>query len=370
MTQLRRKVFMQEIDVSKMSEDVREILEFLGNEMYLGIKGGYAKKVLREFLGQTSKKIHYPEMEMDLDIILTFAGTLAKNIDMLDSRVVALKQKLSGTIILSPADVEPVKGNLGDEKTLKKILESRDLTINEVVLVPDNGKWFLYYTDKCYRDTLQGVGILAANGKRTTRVDCGRTVAAPAGIARLLRFLIEGKVKKIYLPRWWIDFETGLGSYGLVLCRRYRGNPFFERRMMAYLKKLGLTNLDTKDFEQYMRVEEIAHYDRTGEEFLYNDNRSFKEIHKASVKGRKQGEAGRQGRKEERDNCLHKATKVFTCEHCHENCTIERCADCTAFEITRRGTTRVINPVDLQCNLNFRRATVDWDKSGFFPTRS
>ena len=376
-TQLRRKVYEHEIKVYEMPVEIQEVMKLLDNESYLAVKGGYAKMVLGEILKQQGKNpeavAHPKGTYLDLDIVLTFVGTKRKNLDVLDERVAALTEKLSGIDIeLNPADVETIKGNLDNQKTIVRFLESRDLTINEVIAVPKkNGSWTLYYTDKCYRDTLNGSGIIGANGSSVARIDAGRWIAGPYGITRLLRFLIEGKVNKIYLPQWWIDLNNkeakkmnreNLGSYGMILCRRYEDNPHLQKKMMFYLNKLGIT--DIKNFKKYMEEQELFFQLHTNEKFSFSDDRPFIDIQKHLEKKDAERMQSYQERKKVRESCVHK-TKTFVCEHCAKKCIIKKCAYCTMFEVTHQN--EIIPPNNLLCNHNFRTASVHWDKNGFFP---
>ncbi len=380
-TPLRRKVYTHQIESGEIPEEVREALELLGGESHLGIKGGHAKTVMEEILrqqGKNPKSRSRPSgIGMDLDIVLTFVGTRKKSIDMLDERVRELTEKLLETgIELNPADVETLKGNLSSEKILQRFLESRDVTINESILVPKQGEWCLFYTDKCFRDTLNGIGILAANGSGTTRIDAGRKIAGPLGIVRLLRFLIEGKVNRIYLPQWWIDLNNkeakrmhreSLGGYGPILGRRYRGKPVLEEKMMLYLNKLGLT--DIRNFERYMEEQEIFFQFHTGNKFSFNDKRSFREIQEHFMRKEEERTTSYQERKTARDICSHETVSTFVCGYCPRKCLIKKCADCTAFEVIPENSPIPVSPAELLCSHNFKTASVYWDEQGFFPRR-
>ena len=381
-TPLRRKVFRHEVEPGEIPGEIREVLELLSDEPYSGVKGGYAKMVLENVLREQGKnpkgRSHPNGTDLDLDIVLTFVGTRKKSIDMLDKRVDGLIEKLSGiSVKLNPADIETLKGSFGNEKTIQKFLESRDVTINETILIPSQGKWTLHYTDKCFRDTLDGTGILSVNGSGTTRIAAGRQIAGPYGIVRLLHFLIEKKVDKVYLPQWWIDLNNKeakiihkevLGGYGPILGRRYRGKPALEERMMLYLNKLGLT--DIRNFEKYMEEQELFFQFHTGNKFSFNDERSLKEVQEHLVKKEEEKTISYQERKAARDTCSHETISTFVCGHCPRKCIIKKCDNCTAFEIVPGNSSVPVLSAELLCSHNFRTASVYWDEEGFFPRKN
>lgn len=329
MSLLGRKVYMIEIKTSELPEDKKPVYILLENERFLGIKGGFAKAVLQNILerqGKIPKKEADPNIETDLDLVLTFIGGRRKNTDSLDKRVSELTEKLKDKVALNPADIETIKGNLNDPETIQRFLESRDLTINEIVLVPcGDNKWKLHYTDKCYRDTINCTGILSTNGTGTMRIEAGRMIASPYGITRLLRFLIEEKVEGVYLPRWWIVANNAearrlkkenLGVYGLVLCQRYQqlDRPDLRKRMMRLLKVLGFTDLES--FELYMQEQQTFLQLWKGEKFEFNPNRSFREIQEHLLKKEEIGENSHQEQKMSRESCTHD-TRSFACNDCN-----------------------------------------------------
>lgn len=376
MSLLERKVYTVELKTSELPEDKKAVYALLENERFLGIKGGFAKAVLQSILerqGKIPKKETGSKTETDLDLVLTFAGGRRKNIDLLDKRISGLIEKLRDKVALNPADIETIKGNLNDPETVQKFLESRDLTINEVVLVPcGDNKWKLHYTDKCYRDTMNRIGVLSTNGTGTMRIEAGRMIASPYGITRLLRFLIEEKVEGIYLPKWWIVANNteakrlkkeNLGVYGLVLCQRYQqlGRPDLKKRMMRLLKALGFTDLES--FELYAQEQKTFFQLWTGEKFEFDPNRSFREIQEHLLEKEEAGKNSHKEQKTARESCTHRY-KLLWCNDCDKQCTIAKCTKCSRFEITQNNFP--VLPNDLLCNRNLMKANISHDRDGFF----
>ena len=374
MTPLGRKVHEKTLVITEAGS-LTAVFRATAEENYFGIKGGYAKAVLRCILRQQGKYVGDEQSgKMDLDIVLTFTGSRAKNIEMLSKRVTAISEMFSEiNTLVCPEDVEVIKGNLNNPKVIQNFMECRDMTLNEVILVPQGDNiWKLYWTDKCQRDTIQKVGILSANGKGTVRIDSGRMIAAPAGITRLLRFLIERKVERIYLPDWWIRLNNreakrlkkeNLGVYGLILGQRYLNSSELQKRMMIILNKLGIT--DIKSFEQYMTEQRTFFKLWTGNDFELNPNRSFEEIQKHLSEKNENGENARKEYRDAREDCDHEVITT-TCTHCSKNCIIKKCKKCTTFEVFYRDSSEPLLPRSLLCNYNFREAKFYWDKEGFF----
>lgn len=378
---LRRKIFIVPFKKTEVPEKIRDTLCLLSDEEYLGVKGGYAKAVLGQMLINAGKihnnlALNNNLDSLDLDIVLTFVGTRKNNIDNLSKRVTELTEKLKTVIQLHPEDVEMLSGNLhSNEKTVRKFLESRDLTINEVVLIPKDGNWLLVYTDKCYRDTINSTAMLAANGKGTVRYDYGRLVAGPYGICRLVRFLVEGKVKSIYLPKWWIERNNqearrlnkeNLGVYGLILAERYLKKPSLQSELIKALNALELTDLI--DFGIYKREQEVFFkLQRNNKEFNFNHSRTFREIQQHLIEKEEQRKISQSQRKKFREECNHKNTEKFVCRYCPPHgCTIEACGSCTKRVIaSSRGSPIPISR--LFCNVAYKQGNVYHDKASFFP---
>jgi hypothetical protein len=376
MPSLRRKIYTLKTTFFKnLSGTVKEVIEVLMEEN-VAIKGGFAKIILGEILrnkGKIKENLALgPESETDLDLLITFSGSRKDSIDITAERTDILSKKLSNLgINLDNKDLEMMKGNLDDIKFIRKFLQNRDLTINEVIFIPKQETLFL--TDKCLRDTISGVGILSANKVGTLRRDCGRIIASPHGMVRLIRFLVEKKVNSIYLPYWWIlsnkeeaeKMEKGiLGAYGLILLDRYKNNEIFQLRFMKTLNSMSITNL--KKFDTFKKEQEILFEVSRGEEFKFKQ-KSFREIQNELLQEKERRKETKNELKNKRETCSHKNKRKFICEHCLSYCTILKCPDCDWVKVSPKGKPEPASLDDLFCNRNFIQANVYWDKNGFFP---
>lgn len=387
--ELRRKTFAVKISqdaIEKMAipDEIKGVFKLLGKERYLGIKGGYPKLLFGELLRRKRERNktlinralgNNNGTKVDLDIVINYIGSRKNALPKLVERVDNLTEKLQEIEVrLNGADVEPREGNVADKKFLTNFLSNRDLTINEIIAVPmATGDWKLYFTDLCYRDTLNGAGILAPNGQGTLRWDYGRLVSTPSGIIRLIRFLTEGKVKSIYLPQWWIERNNQeaerigkekLGTYGLILCQRYLDKPFLQKKLMRILNELRLT--DIANFSDYNREQEtffqLWHKNST---FQFNNQRTFKEVQEHLKDKRKKEKTGLEQRQSQKKHCMHQNIEIIKCNYCGKHCTIKVCKDCKSENIFMGQSIESVRPLNLLCNRNLVNGTVYWDKEGF-----
>lgn len=376
MFSLERKIYTLKIPFLKtLSGVVRNIFEILAKEN-IAVKGGFAKIILGEVLksqGKIKKNLALGyKSETDLDLLITFSGSRKDNIEKISKKIYNLKEKFSKLgINLDEADVEALKGNLNDIEFIREFLESRDLTINEVIFIPSSET--LFFTDKCLRDTINAVGILAANKVGTLKRDCGRIIASPYGIVRLIRFLIEKKVNSIYLPNWWVrsnkDEAERLGkptleAYGLILIERYKNKESLQLRFMKTLNDLSITNL--KNFNTFKKEQELMFEAWRKKKFTLK-KRSFREIQKELFQEELRRKRIERQAEKKRKLCPHKKKIKFICEYCPWQCAIIKCLDCGLVEVIPKGKSTPF-PIDsLFCNKNFIEGNVYWDKLGFFP---
>jgi len=261
------------IDITLLPVAIRAILELLQGQKELAIKGGLARLALLEKLKKEGKEIKdfrllRERALKDVDIIIFHYRRLAEEKDCLVARQREIKEMLNPIlqkhgIRFDGRDTEPFRGSLKGEykqETLERILSGRDLTINEIVLVFEDNRWFAYYRPRCYRDLILGIAMLTNNGGwKTIRYDAGRIIPTNYGLYRLLRPWVEGKVEKIFLPDWQIKAHlkeisklqqqgklpegANLGRYSLILSGQYRNaNEQVKERWMRALFHLGLTD--------------------------------------------------------------------------------------------------------------------------------
>ncbi len=381
---LKRKISRIEIVQEEMTKllpkKIIKVLEILAPTRNIIIKGGFAKTILGQIL-KNEKKIEKNraldnawEKPLDIDLIITFIGTKKKNLPFLNEKVIELKEKLQRTgFELSGRDIELVKGASDNRETIRKILETREMTINEVILVPEQKRWFLYHTDEAHRDTINSVAMLTVNNPPTVRYDYGRLITSPYGTIRLIRFFIEEKVESIYLPRWWIERNNKeakkmsrpkLSSYGLILAERYAEFPKLQTKLIKILNEFELTN--ASDFNEYKKEEEILFQKYSGKKFELAKETSFKQLQTALLKKQERQTDRRRERKKLRTVCSH-FVESFTCTRCHKECKIKYCAKCNKIEIVPKETKTAAHLYYVFCNETFIKADRYWDKQGFYP---
>lgn len=376
MFSLGRKIYTFKIPFLKsLNGIIREVFEILKEEN-ITIKGGFAKILLGEILkskGKIKENLAFGyEGKTDLDLLLAISAFRMERIEKIAEKISNLKEKfLKMEVNLDEKDVEIIEGNLRDIKFIRKFLESRDLTINELIFIPKFETLFL--TDKCLRDTINAVGILAANKPETIWRDCGRIIASPYGIVRLIKFLTEKKVNFIYLPNWWVlsnkreaeKMKRGiLGAYGLILMEKYEDNEVLQLRFMKILNNLSITNL--KRFETFKKEQEMLYEASRGEEF-FSEKKSFKEIQEEKLLEEEKRKKRKSESEKKKETCPHKNKRKFICEYCPWRCAIIKCRECGGLEIIPKEKSSPYPIDELFCNKNFIEADVYWDKNGFFP---
>lgn len=377
MLSLNRKIYTLKVPFLKsLDGTVREVFEVLKEEN-MAIKGGFAKIILGEILkseGKIKENLAFGyEGKTDLDLLFAAPDFKKEKINEIAKKVNNLKEKfLKLGVNLDEKDVEIMKGDLKDINFIKTFLESRDLTINELIFIPRIET--LFFTDKCLRDTINAVGILAANKPGTIWRDCGRLMASPYGMVRLIKFLTEKKVNFIYLPNWWVlsnkreaeKMKRGIfGAYGLFLIEKYKKNEVLKFRFMKILRDLSITKL--KKIETFEEEQKLLFEVSRKKEFI-PEEKSFQEIHETKLKDEEERKKKEIELKKRQEFCSHGMKAKFICDHCHWNCAIIKCRKCGFVEIIPKGK-KIPWPIDeLFCNENFIEADVYWDKNGFFPT--
>ena len=330
-----------------LSDQIIEILDSLSEERNLLVKGGIARTAILYYMKHGGKKVekrlNIENNLNDIDVILLHSQSLARSKEYLIQREAELKEKLSEFTckgIHFDGNIEPVRGSLSRdhrEKILTKILRTRDLTINEVVLVYDNN-WTAYFSKRFWRDLLCSVGMLTSGGWKTIRYDAGRMIPSNYGFYRLLKFWVEKKVKRIWLPQWMLRVHlnemqrlrikgltaegTSLGRYSRVIVNQYKNSSFRDRWMTA-LRHLGFTDLQS--FEVFSKEQELLDELMNPEKFVFEKNIALS-IDKLLEERRKK-QAEREARKKQRKQCIHKFS-VIECNGCDQGCRIKKCVHC------------------------------------------
>ena len=386
---LNRKILEIEIDKKEASKlfpkKIIKVLEVLAQEKNMIVKGGFAKAVLGQILKNEGKIKKNRDLENewdvlpDIDLILTFTGTKNKSLPALTQKVKQLIEKLKAVgFELNNRDIELIKGNPEDKRMIKRILESRDMTINETVLMPKEGGgyWLLYHTTKAIRDTIDSIGIITVNSVNVRYYDYGRMRVSYYGLTRLLRSLAEGKVKHIYLPDWWIERtkekakqenRPNLGLYGTILAERYVGSLKIQKRFMNILNDLSLTELE--NFQDYRTKQADWFYSYTGNKFILDKEISFEQVQKQSSEKKQRYSGLKQQRKIKQASCSH-FVESFICTYCPEQCKIKHCEKCNKLEIIPKKLSEPIGLNQLPCNRAFIESELYWGKKAFYPKTS
>jgi len=383
---LKRKISRIEIDkkeaLTLFPKKIIKVLEVLSQEKNMIVKGGFAKAILGQILKNEGKikKNRALENEKDelpdIDLILTFTGTKNKSLPALTQKAEQLAEKLKAIgFELSNRDIELIKGSPNNEGMIKRILESRDVTINEMVLIPQEkgGYWLLYHTDKALRDTISAVGVITINSANVRHYDYGRIRASYYGMTRLIRFLTEGKVKYIYLPKWWIERtkekakeenRLNLGLYGTILAQRYKDSSKLQKRFMTILNDLGLTSI--KDFKDYEKEQSQWFESKIGKKFEANETIAFEELQKQHAEKKERHMGVKQRRKQLQVSCSH-FIESLECTYCPENCKIKHCSKCNKLEVTPKKSEKPVGLYQLPCNRSFINSDFYWGKDAFYP---
>ena len=383
---LKRKISRIEIDkkeaLTLFPKKIIKVLEVLSQEKNMIVKGGFAKAILGQILKNEGKikKNRALENEKDelpdIDLILTFTGTKNKSLPALTQKAEQLAEKLKAIgFELSNRDIELIKGSPNNEGMIKRILESRDVTINEMVLIPQEkgGYWLLYHTDKALRDTISAVGVITINSANVRHYDYGRIRASYYGMTRLIRFLTEGKVKYIYLPKWWIERtkekakeenRLNLGLYGTILAQRYKDFSKLQKRFMNILNDLSLTEL--KDFKDYENEQSQWFKLKTGKKFEVDKTTTFEEVQRQQTEKKERHMGVKQRRKQLQTSCSH-FIESFECVYCPENCKIKHCPKCNKLEVAPKKLEKPVGLYQLPCNRSFINSDFYWGKDAFYP---
>ncbi len=376
---ISRELYSATIGLEEMPKNIRNQLIRVTPRDNAIFHGGIAKALFGLFL--IMERIIKKSVPLDVllegrtlpDIVMFYSGE--KNINDLEARYMDLKDRFAGVgIELNPSDVDAAQGSIDNKKSVEQYLLKSDLTINEVLAIPDTSGYTIVYTDKCKRDTIRNVGILSGGGVGTYRIDCGRMIGSNAGITRLFKFLVEEKVEQIYLPHWWLELnaleakrlgQETLGGFALVLLEKYRNDKKLQQKIMKML--VGLNVTDIVDYNRYLEEQKLLFEHRNNKKFVFESQRSFRQIQEAKAEKDRTRVQSRNDRDKARKECKHEMTE-FECTSCKEKCRITRCTKCTQFRVYLNGNSRPIQKNDmLLCNENWQTSFFDWDRRSFYP---
>ncbi len=382
------------LDASTLDAKARAILKQLSKAKTAGVvkvvKGRYARLGLK-FLPEINEKIEkrYVSKEEggDLDIALVYSGISGRRrIEFLVEQIAIISEAIQDTleenhILFREQDIEPIRGKFVEgavsDETIRQILMSRDLTINQVVLILEDGAWYICYTDLCQEHTISGVGMLNPMGRRVTRLQSGKIVPTNRGLVRLLKFFSKGIVDWIYVPTNHLvthfaemkrlqeigkESPGTLGKHGLVVaCEHKSADLWTKSRLMSALYGMRFTNL--RDFNQWAAEQKKLNGNSEDGEFIYKKIRPVEEALAEIFAKNRERQENQTERRRERDNCRHEF-KTITCHGCNVGCKVKRCTECTRYI--------VVKPEDgiLPCNKIFKNGNhlfKPWDLRTFFP---
>lgn len=291
---------------------VEEKFRAAGLHYRIMIKGGRA----RELLGGK------PTAGSDLDLILGLQDTFAKELQGQDIFTAAqiLQETLGNE--LSAEDVEPIRyeGKLirGIPKSVISVLNTRDQTRNEVVLMKQGDKLMMYYTRECQQAIARDEAVIAPGDPTVSRIHIGKFVILPRGAARMICSAVkEQDIRFIHLPRGDVDIMIReakgyepLGAYGILLCEYLKGySEEVKTNAMKLLVASRLTRIT--NFKEYGERLHAEHLEKYGQPFVLNKDRSLYEVFMSKKFDFERREHGKEQRKEDRDNCCCPEEKLI-----------------------------------------------------------
>jgi len=333
-----------------LPENIQKILAILaGNN--LEVNGGIPRYVLLHLLHEAGEFNDEVRLEIergivDVDMALPRGESWARSGAWLESAGMAMQGKLAQIgVELEPKDVQFVNtGRFGDE-AISKVLCSRDFPFNESLLVWEDGGWVLYFTQECREDLINGIGFLNPIPGLYWTVD-GRIVPSPLGWARMIKYLVSGKIDKIILPEIskTLYFEEigrriaevgdkrypagcNLGKYSLILMLLYCKDLAQQRRAMIVLNDLGFTDL--LDPADYIREQKLLL--QLSDKDIKLEKLTWQQVIERQAKRGEKIQKGRSELSDARDKCTH--DMVFRrCKGCRKECSVGRCTKCTYAE--------------------------------------
>lgn len=217
----------------------------------------------------------------------------------------------------------------------------------------------------------------------TTRLQCGQKLPTNMGVFRLINALVKKRVKSIYLPQRWIELNNteaqllkteNFGVYGLLLTERFIEDTKAQKELMKVLVDLGITDIvkcacgaTIEDFNVFRKEQELLFQYRTnGEKFLFDKNRTFRQIQEHLNEKNEAGKKAKEARDQVRNTCSHQIEEII-CDGCRDRCKIQKCVKCTLVKVTPPWSKKFVNLNGLLCNRNWENSHFLWDKAGFYP---
>lgn len=343
----QRQIFsisLREEHIALLPRKVRAVLGALAGERNILVKGGISRLCLMVLIDKKGKLEDRARLDIekrigDVDLAIWPDNKNPDARAQLNQRYVNLAQKLyAAGAIFEPKNIDIIDVD-GGGAPVEKVFETTDLTINEVALGYEGNAWRVYYTSQAIRHLAKGWGVFVCPKPTNIRIDAGRVFPSPLGMVRLLKFLVSGKVKKIYLPVHWrklyfADYErklkeglrqsnAPLGLHSLVLMKNYFGNDDrLQKKAMFALYDLGFTTLLDPDL--YIRQQEDI-FARAQMRFELKDL-SFEDVFNRYLEEKNRRYQPRHAAAAE--PCAH-AWEQTSCDLCGKRaCAIETCKNC------------------------------------------
>ena len=339
------KILLDDKLTKFLPDMVKNYLRVMLDEENIVIKGGVVKLIVLTLMmsqGRLKDRNRWEKERKinDVDLVFSYKELPEDLRGEVVSKFNRIKDKLGKSgIPLEAKDIDIIE-EPSQERAVARVIGFIDMTINEVSMMPKNGQWYFYYTPQCYHALSEGVGIPNPKSGHIW-YNAGRMIPSALQIIRMLKFLVAGKVNKIYLPRWWITLflrnyekkvaagempaNAPLGFYSLVLLKNYfGGNPLAQKKAMVALYDLGFT--DMVDPEIYIR-QQAQIFANAGADFSLADF-TIEEVVDRYLESKKKKEEAQAVRQQARQQCAHEF-ETINCDLCGKNkCAITTCVKC------------------------------------------
>lgn len=344
--------FKVSIDLGKsdLPQSAKDILQKLKETEKIVFTGGVASFLLLEYLREKQGKIidqrffRHNRKTREIGITIGHYGSLPLS----ESLVVSTGEKIEQSVkdLLSSNNIHYLNFSFAKVKTVEDIitkqsinalLSEMDLTVHEVLLVYERNKWRLYYTPRCWRDSLNGIGRLTHKKETTTRRG-GIIIPNGRGLCALLEEYAMGRVREIVVPEYVLNLYKGMNLDLQKRCRIAKGACFgrsalelkelgtnepAQKRLMQAISRFGFTK-QLEKYDQWIAGQKAIDLLKYREEYkskryLPVKEKARKEIERRRNKGKREGENA-----EKRDNCEHRF-KEIVCGLCLQRCRINIC---------------------------------------------
>jgi hypothetical protein len=351
------QLFQEEISLETTPPLFQKLLHIFSHQERVVLHGGVARFLFLLSLQSKGEiippqKIEQEEHIKDIDLVMLHERSLEKEKPNLLARLSMLQDLCSNLEVIIGADnvltkrIPPkfLDKSIVSPEIIIPLVQNNDITVNQVVAVPEETSWRIFYTNHCLRDTLLSVGMPYPQERNVQEV-FGHLILAPYGIFRLLKFLVEGKVEKIWLPSWMISLHkqqcekswkegtlpegSYLGRYSLILGHKYaQADSNVQERWIKTLSFFGLTK--ERSFSDFIKKEtalfDVFDASVEGREKFQFSERTFSDVIDTTVRRQKARSFKNIKILEQRQQCSHtyRVHKV----PCMFHCTIKQCDAC------------------------------------------